>query len=84
MDMSGWTKSEDKIHFWNALKDHVTSGRFGWVSVFLDEEKTGNVIKVYCFGGCAQHVWAALHILSDRKTAGIVWLDAADKEVLKF
>ncbi|CAZ79929.1 unnamed protein product [Tuber melanosporum] len=56
MDMSGWTKSEDKIHFWNALKDHVTSGRFGWVSVFLDEEKTGNVIKVYCFGGCAQHV----------------------------
>lgn len=56
MDMSGWTKSEDKIHFWNALKDHVTSGRFGWVSVFLDEEKTGNVIKVYCFGGSAQHV----------------------------
>ncbi|KAG0642644.1 hypothetical protein HOY80DRAFT_1007784 [Tuber brumale] len=56
MDMSGWTKSEDKLHFWNALKDHVTSGRFGWVSVFLDEENTGNVIKVYCFGGCAKHV----------------------------
>jgi len=56
MDMSGWTKFEDKIHFWKALKDHVTSGRFGWVSVFLDEEKTGNVIKVYCFGGSAQHV----------------------------
>ncbi|PWW79201.1 hypothetical protein C7212DRAFT_288327, partial [Tuber magnatum] len=56
MDMSGWTKPEDKIHFWNALKDHVTSGRFGWVSVFLDEEKTGNVIEVYCFGGSAEHV----------------------------
>lgn len=52
VDTSSWADVKSKLNFWNMLKDNVMNGRLGQVSVFLDDE----VIKVYCFGGMAEHV----------------------------
>lgn len=52
VDTSSWADVKSKVNFWNMLKDNVENGRLGQVSVFLNED----VIKVYCFGGTAEHV----------------------------
>lgn len=55
IDMASWVSASHKIHFWTSLKEHVTLGRLGWVNVFLDEEGSGNLIKIFCFGGTVEH-----------------------------
>jgi hypothetical protein len=55
VDMNTWESPNKKINFWNILKDNVEHGRLGPVNAFLDEG-TGDVVKVYCHGGMAEHV----------------------------
>lgn len=55
VDTSSWESPNNKIHFWRMLKDNIESGRLGWVNAFLDDE-AGNIVKVYCYGGMAEHV----------------------------
>lgn len=44
----------------------------------------GNVVRVYCFGGATKPVWANLYTFCFKRVQGLVWIDAAGKEVLRF
>jgi hypothetical protein len=47
-------------------------------------EASANVVRVYCWGGCVEEIWAVLHVHSFKHTRGAVWIDAAGEVVIEM
>jgi len=47
-------------------------------------EASANVVRVYCYGGCVEEIWAVLHVHSFKHTKGAVWIDAAGEVVIEI
>jgi hypothetical protein len=90
-----WTEAEF-LHFWESLKNYVEDGKAGHgLSVAKDwaeeavtpgrsTQSTYARIRIYTWGEVLGHIWIALWVLSDKKTAYIPmeWVSTDDTVVV--
>jgi len=74
--------------FWTSLADHVGSGRLGWgVTLHREPAPTHElgIVRLYCWGEVAEHIWLALWICSDGyiSGSGTQWVDAEERVVIE-
>ena len=73
------------------MADMIVNGRLGTVNMNVETEEqkdmpeaSADVVRVYCWGGCVEEIWAVLHVHSFKHTRGAVWIDAAGEAVIKI
>lgn len=87
VDCSHWPARTQR-EFWDALCEHITSGRVGWGTTLhrdpLPDTSLG-LIRLYCWGEVVEHMWLLLWVCSQGNLIGSKtrWIDADGVAVLQ-
>ncbi|EWC45983.1 hypothetical protein DRE_04776 [Drechslerella stenobrocha 248] len=82
--------AEKKYDFWNRLAGYVKDGNMGETRMFFESESegagdnVGDILRLYCWGEVAVHVWVILYAISDRIVSELAlrWVDAGGHVVI--
>lgn len=74
--------------FWTFVQKDVEAGRLGWgVTLHRDAARMRlGLVRLYCWGEIAEHVWLALWLHSGGRvwSTGAVWVDGGDTEIINI
>ncbi|KAJ6257697.1 hypothetical protein Dda_7485 [Drechslerella dactyloides] len=84
--------AEKKYDFWNRLAGYVKDGHLSEARLFFESESegagehVGDILRLYCWGEVAVHVWVILYAISDRIVSELAlrWVDAGGNVVIEM
>ncbi|KAK6336344.1 hypothetical protein TWF696_001905 [Orbilia brochopaga] len=84
--------AEKKYDFWNRLAGYVRGGDLGEARLFFESESegagdhVGDILRLYCWGEVAVHIWVILYAISDRIVSALAlkWVDSAGHTIIEM
>ncbi|KAF3938433.1 hypothetical protein ABW19_dt0202115 [Dactylella cylindrospora] len=84
--------AERKHEFWSRLGGYVRDGKLGETRLYFESEsegageQVGDILRLYCYGEVAVHIWVILYAISDRiiSELGLKWIDAGGTVVIEM
>ncbi|KAK6540979.1 hypothetical protein TWF694_008360 [Orbilia ellipsospora] len=84
--------AEKKHGFWTRLAGYVKDGKLGETRLFFESENegagdnVGDILRLYCWGEVAIHIWIILYAISDRIVSELAlqWVDSGGHLVIEM
>ncbi|EPS38573.1 hypothetical protein H072_7717 [Dactylellina haptotyla CBS 200.50] len=89
----GFKSTAEKKHgFWTRLAGYVKDGKLGETRLFFESESegagenVGDILRLYCWGEVAIHIWVTLYAISDRIVSELAlrWVDSGGHAVIEM